>query len=136
MEGVLKIKESVKFINYIYSAIMLAISLFLFFTFKESNKFIFYFATFLLFASGVVIEWTYSFSDVKPLKLSIILTIIALFIPVLALYILTLLKVNEYNAPIAILLNIAIVNYLVRNLESIKKIFNKYFTKNDEHPNK
>jgi hypothetical protein len=110
------------------SLIMIVIAIYLFSTNKQVNKSI-YFAAVLILVVGVVMAfWVRFFFEVKPMKLSILLTVIVIIIAILTMGILKFLGVDT-TAPIAIIVSIVTGDYLKKNSESIQKIFNKYFIK-------
>lgn len=110
----------------ICAIIMLAVSIFLFVKFEGNNTY--YFASFLLTGAIVLIIWVESFSNIKSLKLSIILTSITVCVTILSMYIAHKFK-DGSNAIIGIITSQVVAGILNKNLNTIEKVFDKYFVK-------
>ena len=114
----------------ICAIIMLAVSIFFFVKFEGNNTY--YFAVFLLTGAIVLFIWVESFSNIKPLKLSVILTSITVCVTILSMYIAHNLQITfkgGSNAIIGIITSQVVAGILNKNLKQIEKIFDKYFIK-------
>lgn len=120
----MEINRKTEYITVAIMLISLAVSLFIFVVYKDSDKILTIIATILLTLSIALGLWSKSFSKIEPLGLSIILMLITLACVVISMYAANYFGASQSSsAPIGIATGALVPKVLNKNLSYIRKLF-------------
>ena len=120
----MQISRKTEYILLAIILISLAVSIFIFVVFKDSNKILTIIATMLLTLSIALGLWSQSFSKIEPLGLSVILMFITLACVFISMYIANYFGASQSaSTPIGIATGVLVPKVLNKNLSYIRKLF-------------